>query len=70
MFTGEGKKEYEKWAKWISDDAFQFSPDFVPDDETPAGAVEYYKNMYKSMLPMIDFDSPNFEWPTGIGLNC
>jgi hypothetical protein len=70
MFTPEGQTEYEKWEKWISDEAFQFSPDFVPTKETPAEAIEYYKSVYKGMLPMIDFDSPDFEWPTGIGLNC
>ncbi|WP_148362928.1 hypothetical protein [Olsenella massiliensis] len=70
MFTPEGQREYEKWEKWISDDEFQFSPDFVPTDDTPQGAVDYYKNMYRSCLSMLDIDSPSFEWPTGIGLNC
>ncbi|MDY4690575.1 MAG: hypothetical protein SPC25_00415 [Atopobiaceae bacterium] len=42
----------------------------MSDDNTPVGAVEYYKDMYKSMLPMLDFDSPDFDWSTGIGLNC
>lgn len=69
MFTEDGQKEYEKYAKWISDENFQFSPDFVPSDETPKEAVEYYKSMYKSLLPMLDVNSPDF-FPTGIGLNC
>ncbi len=70
MFTAEGQEEYDKWAKWVGDSSFQFSPDFVPTQDTPAGAVEYYKSVYRSMLPMLDFDAPGFEWPTGIGLNC
>lgn len=70
MFTEEGLQEYKKWEKWISDENYQFSPNFIPTSETPDGAVEYYKSMYKSMLPMIDFDSPDFEWPTGIAMNC
>lgn len=69
MFTVEGENEYKKWEKWISDENFQFSPNFVPTEETPAGAVEYYKDMYRSFFPMIDFDSPHFKWPVGIGLD-
>lgn len=67
MFTPEGEAEYKKWEKWISDDNFQFSPDFIPDDDTPQGAIEYYKFMLDEM---VDFDAPDFEWPTGIGLDC
>lgn len=66
MFTDEGQSEYEKWAEWISDDNFQFSPDFVPDESTPQGAVDYYKYM---LGDMVDFDAPGFTWPTGIGVN-
>lgn len=69
MFTDKAQAEYEKYAKWISDDSFQFSPNFVPTDDTPKEAVEYYKRMYKAMFPMVDVDSPNF-FPTGMGLNC
>lgn len=67
MFTDEGAKTYEKWAKWVSDENYQFSPNFVPDENTPEGAVEYYKYM---LSDLVDFDAPGFEWPTGIGLNC
>lgn len=67
MFTPEGEAEYKKWEKWISDDNFQFSPDFIPDDDTPQGAIEYYQFMLDEM---VDFDAPDFEWPTGIGLDC
>lgn len=67
MFTDDGKSEYDKWAKWISDENYMFSPDFVPDENTPQGAVDYYKDMI-SMV--VDVDSPDFEFPTGIGLNC
>lgn len=69
MFTKSGKSEYEKYAQWISDENFQFSPDFIPGEKTPQEAVEYYKDMYRDMFG-IDFDSPDFRWPTGIGLNC
>lgn len=67
MFTDDGKREYEKWAKWISDDSFQFSPNFVPTEDTPQGAIDYYKSV---MDMVVDFDAPDFSWPTGIGLNC
>lgn len=70
MFTENAQSEYEKWEKWISDEEFQFSPDFVPTKDTPEGAVEYYKKTIGDFFPMIDFDSPDFKWPTGIGLNC
>lgn len=70
MFTPEAEAEYKRYEKWIGDDEFQFSPNFVPSESTPPEAVEYYKDMYRSMFPMIDFDSPDFRWPTGIGLNC
>lgn len=66
MFTPEGEAEYKKWEKWISDDDFQFSPDFIPDDDTPQGAIDYYKFMLDEM---VDFDAPDFEWPTGVGVN-
>ncbi|QKF07198.1 hypothetical protein HLV38_02965 [Berryella wangjianweii] len=70
MFTSDGEAEYRKWEQWISDDEFQFSPDFVPNDDTPQGAIEYYKSMYRELFPMLEIDSPDFRWPTGIGLNC
>lgn len=66
MFTDDGQKEYQKWAKWISDENFMFSPDFVPDENTPQGAIGYYKFMLDEM---VDFDAPDFEWPTGVGVN-
>ena len=66
MFTPEGEAEYKKWEKWISDDDFQFSPAFIPDDDTPQGAIDYYKFMLDEM---VDFDAPDFEWPTGVGVN-
>ncbi|MGR1083951.1 hypothetical protein ACUYFE_07985 [Olegusella massiliensis] len=70
MFSNDSaEKRYEKYAKWISDENFQFSPDFVPTEETPAEAIEYYKEKVSGLFPMIDFDSPEFEWPTGIGIN-
>lgn len=70
MFTDAGLEEYKKWEKWISDESDQFSANFIPTEDTPEGAVEYYKRIYKSCFPMIDFDSPDFKFPTGIALNC
>ena len=67
MFTEDGRTEYEKWAKWVSDDEFDLSPNFIPDADTPQGAIEYYKYM---LSDMVDFDSPDFSWPTGIGMSC
>ena len=67
MFTDDGKREYEKHKKWISDENFMFSPNFVPTEETPKETVEYYKHMQSDL---IDFDDSNFKWPTGIGMNC
>lgn len=67
MFTDDGKNEHAKWAKWISDEDFDFSPDFVPGPDTPNGAVEYYKRM---MSDLVDFDAPGFSWPTGVGMCC
>lgn len=67
MFTEEGIKEYEKWKKWISDENFMFSPDFVPTKDTPQGAVDYYKRI---MSMCVNFDAPDFAWPTGVGGNC
>lgn len=69
MFTENGEKEYKKWEKWVSDGSDQFSANFIPTEDTPQGAVEYYKKIYKSIFPMLNFDSPNFKWPTGIALN-
>lgn len=66
MFTDEGRAEYEKWRKWIEDENFDLSPNFVPTEDTPQGAIDYYKEM-ESML--INFDDPNFTWPTGCGMN-
>ena len=43
MFTEDGMSEYEKYAKWIGDDSFQFSPDFVPGPDTPPEVTECYK---------------------------
>lgn len=67
MFTEDGYDEFEKWSKWVSDDDFDLSPDFVPDEDTPQGAIDYYKSM---MGMLVDFDAPDFSWPTGIGMNC
>ena len=67
MFTDEGLREYKKWEKWISDESFQFSPNFVPTEETPKEAAEYYKYM---LSDVVDFESPDFKWPTGVGMNC
>ena len=67
MFTDDGKSEYRKYAKWIGDDDFDFSPDFVPTEDTPKEAVEYYKMM---MSELVDFDAPDFTWPTGVGMCC
>lgn len=69
MFTSEGQKEYEKWEKWVSDGSHHFSPNFVPTSDTPQGAIDYYKDMYKSMLPGLDVDAPDF-FPTGITICC
>ncbi|MFR7746669.1 MAG: hypothetical protein ACLU06_04500 [Eggerthellaceae bacterium] len=66
MFTDEGRAEYEKWRKWIEDENYDLSPNFVPTEDTPQGAIDYYKEM-ESML--INFDDPNFTWPTGCGMN-
>lgn len=67
MFTEEGLAEFKKWEKWISDENFDFSPDFVPTADTPQGAIDYYKDM---MSMGVNFDAPNFSWPTGVGMNC
>lgn len=67
MFTEEGYKEFEKWSEWVSDENFMLSPDFVPTKETPQGAIDYYKSM---MDMVVDFDAPDFSWPTGVGMNC
>ncbi len=67
MFTNEGIKEYEKYKNWISDENFMLSPNFVPTEDTPEEAIEYYKYMESEF---VDFDSPNFTWPTGVGMNC
>ena len=67
MFTDEGLREYKKWEKWIGDESFQFSPNFVPTEETPKEAVEYYKYM---LSDIVDFENPDFKWPTGVGMNC
>lgn len=66
MFTPEGENEYKKYEKWVSDENYMLSPDFIPTDETPKEAVEYYKYM---MSDVVDFESPDFKWPTGIGVN-
>lgn len=47
MFTSDRETEYKKWGKWISDDEFQFSPDFVPNNDTPQGVIEYHKDLYR-----------------------
>lgn len=67
VFTEDGAEEYEKYSKWISDENFMFSPDFVPTEDTPQEAIDYYKDM---LSIAVDFDDPNFKWPTGIGMNC
>lgn len=66
MFTEEGITEYKKWAEWISDEDFMLSPDFVPDKNTPQGAIDYYKEMISGMFGI---DSSDIKFPTGIGLN-
>lgn len=66
MLTDEGVKTWEKYRKWVADENFMLSPDFVPDEDTPAEAVEYYKYM---LSDFVDFDAPGFTWPTGIGVN-
>lgn len=67
MFTSEGLEEYKKHEKWISDDNFMFSPNFVPTKETPQETIEYYKYMESED---VNFDDPSFKWPTGFGMNC
>ena len=66
MFTEEGLAEYNKVAKWVGDENFMLSPDFVPTDDTPQEAIDYYKYM---MSDLVDFDADDFKWPTGIGMN-
>ncbi|MEF2845347.1 MAG: hypothetical protein U0O24_01695 [Eggerthellaceae bacterium] len=63
MFTDEGRAEYEKWRKWIEDENYDLSPNFVPTEDTPQGAIDYYKEM-ESML--INFDDPNLRGPQGV----
>ena len=65
MFTDDGRKEFEKHAKWISDENFDLIHNFDPDADTPKEAVEYYIYM---MSELVDFDDPNFSWPTGVGM--
>lgn len=67
MFTEDGYIEFEKWSEWVSDENFMLSPDFVPTKGTPQGAIDYYKSM---MDMAVDFDAPDFTWPTGVGMNC
>ena len=66
MFTEEGLTEYNKVAKWVGDENFMLSPDFVPTDDTPQEAIDYYKYM---MSDLVDFDADDFKCPTGIGMN-
>lgn len=66
MFTERGQVEYEKVAKWVSDENYHLSPNFVPTEDTPQEAVDYYKYM---MSDLVDFDAEDFEWPTGIGMS-
>ena len=66
MFTEDGLAEYEKVAEWVGDDSYQLSPNFVPTEDTPQEAIDYYKYM---MSDLVDFDSEDFRWPTGIGMN-
>ena len=66
MFTEEGLTEYNKVAKWVGDENFMLSPDFVQTDDTPQEAIDYYKYM---MSNLVDFDADDFKWPTGIGMN-
>lgn len=66
MFTDDGQAKYNEFAQWVSDENYMFSPNFVPTEETPAEAIEYYKYM---LSDLVDFDAPGFEWPTGIGVN-
>ena len=66
MFTEDGLAEYEKVAKLVGDDSYQLSPNFVPTEDTPQEAIDYYKYM---MSDLVDFESEDFRWPTGIGMN-
>lgn len=66
MFTPDGEKEFEKYSKWVSDEDFMLSPNFIPTKDTPQEAVNYYKYM---MEEVVDFNAPDFEWPTGVGMN-
>ena len=43
MFTEDGLAEYEKVAKWVGDDSYQLSPNFVPTEDTPQEAIDYRK---------------------------
>ncbi len=67
MFTEDGFSEFEEYSKWISDENYDFSPNFIPAEDTPKEAVEYYKSV---MSMAVDFDAPDFKWPTGVGMNC
>ena len=49
----------------ISDENYLFSPDFVPDENAPQGATDYYRSM---LCEMVDFDAPDFEWLTGVAV--
>lgn len=65
MFTESGRETYEKYREWLEDENFDLSPNFVPTEDTPQGAIDFYKSI-ESMV--VNFDHPDFEWPTGIGM--
>lgn len=70
MFTGGGRAEYEKWAQWVVDDEFDLSSNFIPDADTPRVLQIHARRAIHMLGDMVDFDSPDFSWPTGIGMSC
>lgn len=66
MLTEEGLAKYKRVAKWVGDENYMLSPNFIPTDDTPQEAIDYYKYM---MGDLVDFDVDGFEWPTGVGMN-
>ena len=66
MLSKDRNNEYEKYRKWIEDENFDLSPNFIPIEDTPQGAIDFYKDI-ESIL--VDFDDPDFTWPTGVGMS-
>ena len=64
MLTYDGFQEYLKYQKYISDDEYMLSPNFVPDENTPQEAIDYYKGIYEDFFP-----GQEITFPTGIGFN-